>query len=385
MWKVIERLKKSVRVSKFFNKIYYYVGSFIINIIRLFIKSQDNLILFVSFGGKHYNDSPKAIYEAMIKDKRYSNYSFVWAFIEPNKFEVPGRSTKININSLQYFLVSLRARVWISNVPVERRLNYKGKNTYYFGTWHGTPIKKLGNDVSEVYGRSKYDVLCAQGDFDVKIWQEAFNIKKENIISSGLPRNDVLKTANEETQLKFKRKLNLPTNKKVILYCPTFRDWQSNHMKIKVDFNKWEKTLGDKYIVLFRAHSMIAEKTGIDNHSGFVIDVSTYNELNDLMIASDILVSDYSSIFFDYAILNKPMFCYTYDYEEYEKKRGLYFDIRQELPGGSIPENELLTLILNMRKEEMLQKVRDFRRRYVNWSGNATSQSLDRIYDEVTK
>lgn len=366
------------------NSLYYIVGSIIINIVKKFIKTNDNLILFVSYGGKQYSDSPKVIYEAMIEDERFNDYDLVWAFSNTN-IKIPGNAKIIKIDTIEYFLTSLKARVWISNVPMERRLKYTGKNTFYFNTWHGTPIKKLGNEVSKVYGRSRYDVLCAQSELDVFIWQKAFNIKRENIKTIGLPRNDILVKSNIIDKIEIRKKLGIPLDKKVILYCPTFRDWKDNYMNDVVNFEKWEKVLGKSYLVLFRAHSMVLESHNINESSDFVYDVSDYHDVNDLMIASDMLVSDYSSIFFDYSILEKPMYCFTYDYEEYSKKRGVYFDIRNEIPGGSITEDELLNLIKGMPFDEVVSLVKEFKNKYIDWYGNATSKSLDIIYNQLKK
>lgn len=376
-------INEIIKSSNFINKIYYYIGSIVIKFIKLFVKTQDDLILFISFGGKQYNDSPKAIYETMLKDPRFKNCDFVWAVRNPHKFNIPGKAKIIRIDTVRYFLTSLKARVWISNSPIERRLNYRGKNTFYFCTWHGTPIKKLGHEISSVYARSKYDVICAQGKFDVKVFEQAFNIKKENILLCGLPRNDVLATAKKDDQINFKRILNIPSYKKVILYCPTYRDWKDNYMSDGVNFTKWKQVLGESYIVLFRAHSKVVDEININEVSDFVFDVSDYHDLNDLMIASDILITDYSSISFDYSILEKPILLYTYDYEEYALKRGVYFDIREELPGGSISEDELLNLILNMPYKKAIQMVKAFKDKYVEYYGEATSKSLDVIHTNI--
>jgi CDP-glycerol glycerophosphotransferase len=138
-----------------------------------------------------------------------------------------------------------------------------------------------------------------------------------------------------------------------------------------------------EYIVLLRAHYEVAEVLNVNVDNGFVYDVSNYPELNDLMVASDILISDYSSIFFDYSILDRPMLCYAYDYQKYIDRRGLYFDIREELPGGTIKENELLELIKNLPYENVMKFVRKFRSTYVQSYGNGTKVSLDTIYKNI--
>jgi|SRR5699024_5492743 len=377
-------IKHVIKSSIIFSKIYYCIGSILLNSIRLFIKPQKNLILFMSFGGAYYNDSPKAIYEAMIKDSRFSDCEFVWAFKNPRDTKVPGRAKVVKIDSFQYFIICLKAKVWISSSPVERRLNFKGKNTYYFCTWHGTPLKKIGEDA--IYKRNKYDLLCAQGKYDERIFQHAFNMKTEKIICSGLPRNDVLAHNWEKSaQIKMKKKLQIPIEKKVLLYCPTFRDWKKDYAGMTVDLKKWKRKLGEDYSILFRSHSKVIKENDINYKNEWIIDVSNYHDINDLMIASDILITDYSSVMFDYSILERPIICYTYDYEEYFTKRGLYFDIRTELPGGSISEDELLNIIknVNQHKEEIIRLVKKFKNRYVEKYGDATFKALNNIYENL--
>ena len=110
--------------------------------------------------------------------------------------------------------------------------------------------------------------------------------------------------------------------------------------------------------------------------------MSSYPQLEDLMIVSDILISDYSSIFFDYSIMEKPMFCYAYDYDKYNIERGLYFDIRKELKSTE-DEDQLISMIKTLNKEEMVEKTRRFKEKFVDKYGNATQSALDIIYEAI--
>jgi CDP-glycerol glycerophosphotransferase len=115
----------------------------------------------------------------------------------------------------------------------------------------------------------------------------------------------------------------------------------------------------------------------------FVKDVSSYPSNTDLLIASDILISDYSGIFFEFGVQDKPMFCYAYDYEEYTSIRPLYFDIRDELPGGRMNEEELLSYIKNGDQKEIMDKIYQFRSTYIQAYGDATEKSMDIIYNNI--
>lgn len=372
---------------------YYYVGSFLLNVLKIFVRSQDNLILFVSFGGKKFDDSPKAIYEAMLKDKRFQDFEFVWAFQNPEKFSLP-RGRIIKTDTFQYFVTAIKARCWITNSSIERGLGFTGKKTFFYNTWHGTPIKKMGTDIDDTNTsfRSKntwnMDVLTCQGKYEAEIFSRVFEIEAGKCIVCGLPRNDVLANVSSEQKKEIRDKLGIPEDKKAILYAPTFREYEKNEslkciFQAPLSFSKWKEKLGEEYVVLLRVHYEALQDMDLSGQKGFVYDVSSYPYLNDLMIASDLLISDYSSIFFDYAILEQPMICYTYDYEEYTKNRGMYFDIRKELPGGSVTEEQLLALVKSFPKEEVLNQVRAFRDKYVECYGKATETSLNIILDSI--
>lgn len=377
---------------KLIYKIYSFVGSSLIRILKIFIKPDDKLILFVSFGGKKFDDSPRAIYDVMIKDERFKEYKLVWAFHEPNKFYL---DSKVKIDTIQYYIIALKARVWITNSTVERGLNFKGINTFYFNTWHGTPIKKMGVDIplsNESFNISKQwkniDIMTSQSNYEAGIFSRVFNIERSKFLVCGLPRNDELYQLRNEAKKDLLTKMGLPLDKKIILYAPTFREYKKDEglnciMKPPIDLNKWENEIGDKYIVLIRAHYEVAKVLNVTFNNKFAYDFSGYPSLNDLMLVSDLLISDYSSIFFDYSILNRPMFYFTYDYDEYEKKRGLYFDIRRELCGTSKNEEELLDLIKNSSYDINIGKVRRFREKYVESYGNATKYSLDVIINNI--
>ncbi|MFG6496241.1 CDP-glycerol glycerophosphotransferase family protein [Fictibacillus sp. UD] len=381
---------------KFFKPLYsmyYTIGSFSLNILKLFVKSDDHVILFISFGGKKFDDSPRVIYEGMINDSRFDKYDLVWAFHHPENFKIP-RGKKIKTDSIKYFITALKARCWISNSTVERGLSFKGKKTFYFNTWHGTPIKKMGEDISienKSFGSSakwNVDMMTSQSKYEADIFSRVFNIDRDKFLVCGLPRNDSLANVTIKAKHDMMRKIGLPMDKKVILYAPTFREYERDKklncvLAPPINFEKWKKEIGDEYIILLRAHYEVAQVLNLNANDGFVYDVSNYSVLNDLMIAADILISDYSSILFDYSILDRPMICFTYDYEKYMHNRGLYFDIRKEILGGSNSEEEILDLINNLPFEKASDLVRNFRRKYVESYGNATKYSLDAIFKSI--
>ncbi len=384
-------LMTTIKYCGFVYTIYFYLFSFLLKVIKLFVKTDKNLVLITSFGGKKFDDSPKCIFDAMKKDERFKNCKFVWAFHQPEKFNVEGADV-IKTDTLKYFITSLKAGCWITNSSIERGLQFKGKNTFYFNTWHGSPIKKMGTDVQQdnksfkTKSKSQIDIMTTQSDFEANIFSRVFCIPKQNFLKCGLPRNDALVNHSEAERNAIREKLGIPLDKKAILYAPTFREYERDAMRncvldIPASFDEWEQKLGADYVVLFRAHYEVAKVMNIQSND-FLKDVSDYPVLNELMIASDMLVSDYSSIFFDYSVMDKPMLHFTYDYDKYAVSRGVYFDIRKYVSGGA-NEMEIIDAILNIDIQKETAKTAEFRNKYVNYYGSATKKAVDCIAQRI--
>ena len=144
------KVRNILKSSSLIYNLYFYIISFGLKIVGLFVKTDSNLVLFVSYSGRKYDDSPKVLYEYMKKDNKYSNYKLVWAFENPDNYlEVPD-SQKIKIDTFKYYVTALKAGYWITNSSVTRGLRFKKKKTKYVIFQHGTVgIKKLGNDIEK--------------------------------------------------------------------------------------------------------------------------------------------------------------------------------------------------------------------------------------------
>lgn len=383
-----------VKYVQWIYQLYFYLGTFVLKVLKIFVKPEDKLILFISFGGRKFDDSPKAIYDQMVADGRFNEYRFVWAFNNPELFKLQ-KGEKIKCDTFTYFKTALKARVWISNSTVERGLEFKGKHTFYFNTWHGTPLKKMGSDIDDSNksfkgkGHWKVDFFTCQGLFEQEIFCRVFKGLNKNIAHViGLPRNDIYANYSQDYMLSLRKKMNIRSDKRVILYAPTFREYdKSSSMEVKVsvpmNIKKWRKELGEDCILLFRAHYEVAKGLSLQDDD-FVREMSNYPQLEDLMIVSDILISDYSSIFFDYSIMPKPMLVFCYDYNRYASERGMYFDIRDWLPSAD-NEDELLKLIKSDEMDKQKAMTKKFQQKYVTAYGSAVKQSLDVIYNELTR
>lgn len=369
-----QRLIYILKHNVFIQKLYRVIMSFVFRVWGAFLPTDDNLVIFVSFMGMGFNDSPKAIYDYMQSHEQYKVYHCVWAFEKPEKY--PDVET-VKIDTPAYFKTALKAKYWITNTNIERGLHFK-KNQVYLNTWHGIALKHIGNDVK---GRKDFnfdtvDHLVVSGNYDEKVWKSAFNANSATYLRCGMPRNEELWLADDKKKRLMSEKLGLPEGKKVILYAPTWREstdgGKSYEIKPPIHFDVWKKELGDEYIVLFRAHHQTTKVLGVQ-YNEFIRNVSDYPTVNDLMIASDMLITDYSAIAFDYAILCKPILIYAYDYETYLAERGTYFDIDDRYPNKSCrTEDELLARIKGLDYETECANTRRFRDEFIQYGIGAT-------------
>lgn len=357
------RLDYLLKHNNIINIIFKFVLSNIIKIVGFFIPINDKSIIFSAHGRK-YNDSPRAIYEYMISSPDYSEYKYYWALDDPEKTEVPGNCVKIKSDTIKYFKTALKCKYWITCVNIERGLRFKRKKTVYLNTWHGIPIKTVGN---KTVGRKDYDFsyidyFCVSSVYEIEVYNKSFLVPEGHILKTGMPRNDALYHTSDEEINQIKEKLSLPHSKKIILYAPTWRDsrdaGRSYKIRPPIDVKYWEKKLKNSYILLFRTHPYTNELLGIE-FNDFVRDYTDYPNINDLMKVADILVSDYSATIFDYSILERPIISFAYDCEEYAKERGFSIDIRNEMPGGICEtEDEVIGRILSMDCEKALSKIK---------------------------
>ena len=390
-----DKIIKQIKNSQFLYYVYAHAGRFVMAVARHLVRSDPSLIVFCSFIGKKFDDSPRCIYEAMISDPRFAQYQLVWLFNDEltHNISLP-RGKKVKIYTVKAFLTLLRARVWISDSNMTAKLDFHGKKTFYLSTWHGSAIKTIGLDTGNpIRGRNHVNAMIVQSDYDVSVFKRAFagyyNTENADFHVVGLPRNDALAHRNNAMVKKdLRSRLGIPEHKQVILYAPTYRDYNitkdnDNFFEIPIHWERWRDVLGEGYVVLFRGHSVVSKFIGIHADS-FMYDVTKYPVLNDLILVSDMLVSDYSSIFFDYSITGKPMLCYAYDYEIYAAKRGVYFDIREELQCANIvSEEDLLNEVATINPDERKAISQNFCNKYVQAYGQATAAAVDIVYKNI--
>ena len=396
MWQH-RRLRLLKRGLKSKHKFYTYLYT------NFFMKSKldERLIVFESFLGKNYSDSPKYIYQHML-EQGY-DYKYVWTVNKKTKI-IPGKAKQVKRFSLSHYYYLAKAKYWISNARMPLRFSKRSDNIY-LQTWHGTPLKKLGLDIEEVKmpgtttGRYRlnfiketlrWDYLISPNQYSTNIFRRAFKYEKE-LLEYGYPRNDILYANNNEKYIAtLKRKLNLPVDKKVILYAPTWRDDEffekgSYKFDIELDLEWMQQELSDEYIIVLRMHYLIANKLNINQYEGFVFDYSSYDDIAELYLISDVLITDYSSVFFDFANLKRPILYYTYDLEKYrDTLRGFYIDIENGVPGPLLFNTE--EVIKAIREIDVItdvysKKYEEFYNRFCEWdNGFASRNIVDKIF-----
>ena len=390
-------LKARVKSSKFIYTLYYLLGSFFLRVMSVFIKRDPNLLLFVSYGGKKYDDSPRKVYEYLLSRKEYSDLEMVWAFDAPENY--PEVNSKIRIDSLRFFKTALKAGYWITNSSISRGLNYRKRTTKNIFFTHGmTGIKRIGNDLNSKEGtyslafKERFDYIFIEGYEEVPILTQAWGYAPDVFKRTGLPRNDDLYQVSEQEIIAIKEKLLLPAGKKIILYAPTFREQSRDEFKANVlsfpfHIEKWEQELGEEYVLLITAHYEVSRYLDEIHETDFVRNMFGYPVLNDLLKVADILITDYSSVVFDYSLLERPILCYGYDYEEYNSQRGFYIDIRNLFSQGVIEEEE--TLINTIKRldyqEECLFTKKNIKDKYVYCDGHAAENAVKIIFEDAEK
>lgn len=402
-------IKKHVFIRKIARKVNFFFKKIKYDVITKKQKVNDKLIVFASFNGRSYCDSPKAIYNYLINSNEFNDYNFVWAFknVEEHKFLEKNKNTKvINIKSNEFLKIIGQAKYWIFNFKIQDYI-FPKNNQVFVQCWHGTPLKRLGcdlehfnnamNSISEIRKRyeieaSKFSYFLSPSDFATDKFMTAWNIQNKDImLQEGYPRNDFLINCTEENKKLIREKLNLSNiNKKIILYAPTYRDNQHTAgigytYETEVDFEKLRKELSDDYIILFRAHWLVAQNFDFEKYKDFVVDVSNHDDINELYVIADMLITDYSSVFFDYANLKRPIIFYMYDLEKYRDDiRGFYLNL-DELPGKIIEkDDELIEEIKSMSKKfEYNEKYKKFNEKF-NYldDGQASKRVVDKIINK---
>lgn len=368
-------------MKELINKIIYFVFRSL-PIIR-------NKILFIGYYGSQYGCNPK--YLSQFFSENDKDLKIVWTFNQPQKYNLKN-IISIRYYSLRYFYELATSKVVISNYRLPEY--FKKRDTqYYIQTWHSSlRLKMIEDDAVNTlpesyvqmakYDSSQIDLLLSGCKFSSDIFKRAFWYNGE-IFECGTPRCDILFKQNDSIIKSVKDRLGLNTTDKILLYAPTFR--KGNDLSAyDIDFKQLLRVLNQQGVwkILIRLHPHLQDySTELVKNNDFIIDVTKYDDIQELLLISDFLISDYSSLVFDYAITKKPCILYTSDLEEYLKKdRNLYFNIK-ELPFPiCFNNNELIETIKSFDFEEYINALNQFDLKIGSFEDGYACQ---RVYEKI--
>jgi CDP-glycerol glycerophosphotransferase len=362
------------------------------------LPADPNRVVFESGVGRQYADSPRYVYEELVR--RGSGLKKVWAY--PGKIHTPDpNTTSVKRLSPAYFYHLGRARYWVNNQNFPYYI-VRRPDGVYLQTWHGTPLKRMLHDLETIHGRDsgyadrvtqaarQWSVLASPSPYATAVMRSAFRYEGP-VIEQGYPRNDVFFRPDAEAVAAYvRRRLGIPVGKTVVLYAPTFRDDQAvgNRFAFTLPFDlaRFREAMGEDVVLLLRMHVLVRRGLKIPKeHAGTVMDVSDYPEIQELYLASDVLVTDYSSVFFDFATLRRPMVFFAYDLESYrDDLRGFYLDYQSDLPGPVVTsEDALYDALLSLERVQKEYSVRydAFLERFSPMDdGHAAERVVDHVF-----
>ncbi|MEU9097555.1 CDP-glycerol glycerophosphotransferase family protein [Streptomyces sp. NPDC048361] len=316
---------------------------------------RKGLVVFESHMGKQFSDSPKAIYDEM--RRQGVDFEAVWAYEGAKPAGFPKDATLVRRWSYPYLRALAQAEFWIDNQGFPKTLT-KRSGTTYIQTWHGSALKRMGFDLPQMkvlarpdrerlqQALDRFDHFLVRSEHDVRTLARAFRLRDERLLRVGYPRNDALVKAREQERESGARErgplaaeLRIDPAKRVLLYAPTFRTTPKGAVRrfeLPFDVEAFAERFGHEYTLLIRSHylNQVVLPPSVRDR---VIDVSSGYDISPLLVLSDALITDYSSLMFDYTLLDRPMIFFTYDYEEYAgEARGTYFDLREKAPGPMV-------------------------------------------------
>ncbi|MFD0170009.1 CDP-glycerol glycerophosphotransferase family protein [Streptomyces decoyicus] len=371
---------------------------------RLPVKKRT--VVFESHLGKQFSDSPRAIYEEM--RRQGLEFEAIWSYAGSPK-DFPKGVTLVKRWSLPYLKALAQAEFWVDNQSYPLKLT-KRPETTYIQTWHGSALKNMGFDQPSLKAQTRqqqaeqqrsldrFDRFLIRSEHDVHTLAKAFRLKEKTLLRVGYPRNDALVRARQrEAALGARERgplaaeLGIAEDKTVLLYAPTFRKAGGRHGRFELPFDveRFADQFGDRYVLLVRSHYL--------NHvvlpptvQGRVIDVSARHDVTPLLELADGLITDYSSVMFDYALLDRPLVFFTYDYDEYvHEGRGTYFDLLEHAPGPVVRTEDAFHEAIKSFESQALEYAKsrkEFVAKFGEYDqGNAAQSIVDQFFAQWSR
>lgn len=357
-------------------------------------------IVFESGSGKQFSDSPREIYLELIR--RGDPRRRMWVYDRTPPVADPQR-VMLQRLSLRYFYHLARAKYWVSNQNLPYYITRR-RGGVYLQTWHGTPLKRMLHDLDQVVGRdsgyldrvsqatAQWSHLISPSPYASEAFRSAFRFRGE-MLETGYPRNDILlRDGAAQLREHVRAELGVSADQQVLLYAPTFRDDQKIgarfSFEMPFDLSRFAVEFGPDTVLLLRMHQLVSTELIIPSDAQQCVrDMSSYADIARLYLAADCLITDYSSVLFDFAITGKPLVFYPYDLDQYRDAiRGFYLDYEADLPGPiARTEDELFAALRTLAdpaaRAGMRSRVADFARRFAPFDdGHATERVVDAIF-----
>lgn len=345
-------------------KMYFLVLFYIFRVFKV----KNNKVIFTNFNGNGYGDSPKYIAEKLL-DK---DVDIVWC-TNMKLNDLPNNIRQVKYQSIKWIYEMVTAKVWVNNCRFPYYVR-KRKQQFYIQTWHGgIALKKIEYDAianltPEYKKRMKNDtkmtdVMISNSDMCNKLYRNAFKYEGK-ILKLGSPRNDVLINDKEKLYIKVRKELHINTDDKILLYAPTFRnDYTINPYNI--DFKKVKEVLEAKYKckwnIIIKLHPNIKDAEKLISNINDYINAQNYSDIQELICASDLLITDYSSTMFETMMADIPVILYANDIKEYNNDRGMYIKMT-DLPFPLCENNdEILDFISLHKLNEISENYKTFK------------------------
>ena len=348
-------------------------------------------IVFLNFWGRGYGDSPKYIAEEIIRQGL--NYEMIW-LVHHFDNEMPARIKQVKYYSLKSKIELATAHVIISNVKGGLPFKKK-KKQYYIQTWHGGFGVKFIEKEIEHFLTAKYvksskhdssitDLILSGSEFQTKVIKDAFWYDGE-IFKKGVPRNDIFFNITEEIVYNLRKKYGFQKTDKIAIYAPTFRDDNSSEaycLDTAMLLQALEERTGFQWKLIIRLHPVAANYHSLFNYDQQVIDGSSFSDSQELLVMSDLLITDFSSVMMDFGIMKKPVFLFITDLEQYIQHCRDIRPIFYQLPFVLSRSNEELRLaVLSYEEHEYLNRLNRFMSEFFQSydDGHASQHVVDRI------
>lgn len=342
-------------------------------------------VFFESMSNRSFNDNPKAIYEELAR--RDLGYKLIWALKKKN-VDVGPAGTVAPFPSFRYWYHLATARWIVSNMNQYKVVKRKGQ--IMVQTMHGIPLKHMGLTVAKRQVRiaeqkrlsqEYWDYFVSPCRYMTDIVRGESYLFEGEVLEVGYPRNDFIvnNADNDDIRAKVREELGVPDGKKIILYAPTWRT--KKRFDLKLDLERCREALGDDWVIVLRAHYLESKYVKKKIYDDFVINGHAYANANELAIAADALITDYSSIMFDFALLERPIVLFCWDYERYvERSRGTYFDLRDDYP-TLIAETTEEVLSKLGDPDSVMSEVRAMKARFGEFDdGHASERTVDALW-----